>query len=120
LSLGFIAVSGFILVYPLWYFAAGYKNLYTLFSISILLLAAVYVLVRKLRQAVRGAGGSGRYIRVRLFKKAKKLFFLFLLILALYGIILLFIRGHFLAASGMALICVIFLGAVLAGRSETV
>jgi hypothetical protein len=120
IALGLIAVSGFIIVYPLWYFAAGHRNLYTIFSAGLLLLAAVYVLFRKLRRAVRGAGGPGPYVRTRFFKKAKKLLFLFLAVLALYGIILLFIRGWFLAASGTSLIYVILLGVVLAGRSESV
>jgi hypothetical protein len=117
---GLVALTGFLIVYPLWYFASDYKNTYSLVALGILLLGAAFVFIRKLGTSIRGAGGFAQWIKTRFVRAAKKILSILLAVIALYAIILLFARGYILAALGMALVYIVLLGAVLAGRRESV
>jgi hypothetical protein len=119
-ALGLAAVTGFLIVYPLWYFASGYKNTYSLFALGLLVLAAVFVFVRRLWASIRGSGGVFSWIKTRFFQTVKKILCILLAVMVLYLIILLFARGYILTASGIALVYIVLLGAVLAGRRESV
>jgi hypothetical protein len=114
-----VALTGLCIVYPLWYFASGYKNAYSLFALGVLLAAALFALAGKLKSSVHSAGGFGLWIKKRLFLAVKKTARFLLAALALYGLILLFVRGYILAASGGTLVYLVFLGIVLAGRRES-
>ena len=59
-----IAASGFLIVYPLWYFASEYKNLYSIFALCVLLSGALYILIRKLKHGIRSAGGFIPYFNI--------------------------------------------------------
>jgi hypothetical protein len=113
-----VALTGFLIVYPLWYFASGYRNAYSLFALGILLLAVLAVLAGKLRGSVRGAGGFELWINKRFFRAVKKTARVLLAAGALYALILLFARGYTLPAAAGSLAYLVFLGVALAGRRE--
>jgi hypothetical protein len=114
-----VGLTGFLIVYPLWYFASGYKNGYSLASLSFLLLAVLFFLAGRLRASVRGAGGFGLWLKTKFRAFVKKALFVFLAAAALYLMFFLFARGYVLAASGIALVYLVIVGVVLAGRRDS-
>jgi hypothetical protein len=114
-----VALTGLCIVYPLWYFASGYKNAYSLFALGVLLAAELFALAGKLKNSIHGAGGFGLWLKKRFFRAVKKTAYALLAALALYGLILLFARGHTLVAAGGTLVYLVFLGIILAGRRES-
>lgn len=114
-----VVLTGFLIVYPLWYFASGYKDGYSLASLSFLLLSIVFFLTGRLRASIRGAGNPGIWFKKKFRAFFKKLVFVFLAAAALYAMIFLFARGYILAASGITLVYLVILGVVLAGRRDS-
>ncbi|MDR1626221.1 MAG: hypothetical protein LBT33_06735 [Spirochaetia bacterium] len=114
-----VGLTGFLVVYPLWYFASGYKNGYSLAALGFLLLAVFFFLVGKLKASVRGAGGFGLWLKTRFRAFLKRALFVFLAAAALYLIFFLFARGYIPVASGIALVYLVVLGVVLAGRRDS-
>ena len=114
-----VALTGFLIVCPLWYFASEYRGAYSLFALGILFLTALAYLAGRFKTQVRAAGGLYAWLTTKLWKQIKKLARVFLAVLALYGVILLFTRGYTLAAAGGALVYLVFLGVILAGRRES-
>ncbi|MDR2587977.1 MAG: hypothetical protein LBC67_00990 [Spirochaetales bacterium] len=114
------AASGFAIVYPLWFFATGYKNLYSVFSLCVLFLAALGVFLFRLKREVGLCGGVRSYLGLRVAPKAKRAALFLAALFALYGIILLFLRGYFFAGLAAGLVYFVFLGVFLAGRREPV
>jgi hypothetical protein len=115
-----VALTGFIIVYPLWHFASEYKNGYSLAALGILFLTMAFILVRKLKTSVRGAGGFGAWMKTSFLRFVKKAVYGFLAVLVLYIAVFLFAQGYILAASGIALVYLLVLGVVLAGRRDSV
>ena len=118
-AVGLVALTGFLIVYPLWYFASGYKNAYSLFALGVLFLALAVALAGRLRGSVRSAGGFMPWLRTRFCRAIKKTVCVLLAAGVLYALILLFAQGYVLTAGMGTLISLVFLGAVLAGRRES-
>ena len=114
-----VALTGFLIVYPLWYFASEYKNTYSLFALGILFLVMLIFFAGKLKVELRITGGIGLWFSSRFFPAIKKLIRVFIAIAALYGIIILFARGHTLIGAGVSVVFLLFLGVMLGGRRES-
>jgi hypothetical protein len=119
-AMALVALTGFIIVYPLWYFASAYKNGYNFAALGILFLTAAFILVRRLKTSIRSAGGPGSWMKTCFLRFVKKAARVFLATAVLYADVLLFARGYILAASGIALIYLLVLGVILAGRRDSV
>ncbi|MDR1179678.1 MAG: hypothetical protein LBK44_04170 [Spirochaetales bacterium] len=115
-----VGLTGFLIVYPLWYFASNYKNGYSLTALGFLFLVAVFFLVGRMKASIRLAGGFGLWLKTKFKVFLKRVLFIFLAAAALYMVVFLFARGYILVASGAALVYFVVLGAVLAGRRNPV
>ena len=118
-AVGLVVLTGFLIVYPLWYFASGYKNIYSLFAMGVLCLALAFALAGRLRSSVREAGGLGSWLRTRFFRTVKKIVCVLFAVGVLYALVFLFVHGYTLTAGALTLVYLVFLGAVLAGRRES-
>ena len=119
LAVCLVALTGFLIVYPLWYFASAYKNTYSLFALCILFLALLIWFAGRLREQIRAAGSFSAWLATRFLVTAKKLARFFIAILSLYGLIFLFARGYTLPAAGGVLVYLLFLGVILGGRRKS-
>ena len=118
-AVGLVGLTGFLIVYPLWYFASGYKNVYSLSALGVLFLALALALAGRLRSSFRSAGGFLPWLRTRFFHAIKKFFCVLFAAGVLYGLVFLFVRGYVLSAAAGALVYLVFLGAFFAGRRES-
>ena len=118
-AVGLVALTGFLIVYPLWYFASHYKNAYSFFALGVLLFALALALTGKLRSSIRIAGGLAAWLRTRFFHTVKKFLSVLLAMGILYAIVFLFARGYVLTAGAGTLVFLVFLGVVLAGRRQS-
>ncbi|MCL1817757.1 MAG: hypothetical protein FWG35_02415 [Spirochaetaceae bacterium] len=119
LAVGLVVLTGFLIVYPLWYFASGYRNAYSLFALGVLLLALALALAGRLRSSVRGAGGFMPWLKTRFFRAARKVLCVLLAAGVLYALFFLFAHGYILPAAAGTLVYLVFLGVVLARRRES-
>jgi hypothetical protein len=86
----------------------------------VLFLAALGVFLFRLKREVGLCGGVRSYLGLRVAPKAKRAALFLAALFALYGIILLFLRGYFFAGLAAGLVYFVFLGVFLAGRREPV
>ena len=118
-AMGLVALTGFLIVYPLWFFSSGYKTIYSFFALGILFLALALALAGKLRNSCKDAGGFALWLRTRFSRTLKKIFRVFLALGLLYVLVFLYAHGYLIAAVAGTLVYLVFLGVALAGRRES-
>lgn len=119
LALAATAISGFFIVFPLWYLSARHKDLYGLLSLLVLFSTGLFYCVKKVRDGVENAGGLRGYGKNILLPRLRKILVLSAAALGLYGILFLFAKDLVIPGIVGAVLYVVFLGTVLSSRRES-
>jgi hypothetical protein len=113
-----VGLSACLIVVPLWFFSSRYKDGYAGFALLLGAGAAVFLVGRKVRAAWKEAGSFRRFALRHFRPAAKKTAGIAAAAAGLYGLALLFAKGHIAAGIAAGALYALFLGFLLSFRGD--
>jgi hypothetical protein len=108
--LGAVCIVSGIVAIPLWYFSSNHAVGYTIFVVSLLAAALLYVLISRLVRLSREPEALRSYVIRKFLPILKTVAVIVASAAVVYGIALLVSRGHTVAAIAAAILWILLLG----------
>ncbi len=111
-----IGFLGFLAVFPLWFFSTHHRRGYSIFVLSVLAFLLIFLLTRRLIRSYKQHANAVSFLRHIILPAVVKIGRVSLYILSIYGIVLLYVYGLYLAAVSVSLIFLLLLAYFKYGR----
>ena len=109
------ALASIIIVFPLWYGATHARDLYTVFAFAALGVAVIVIIGLRVRKLIQE---SGPLFKHHLLRAIVKVFFFFLFLGCLYGVLWLFAQRYYFIAVPVLAVYLLLLGYIKYGNTH--